>query len=164
MNAGDASGVTPILVASAVAIIVAVAGGLATEIGPWYGALKKPAWQPPSWVFGPVWTTIFALAVVAAVMVWRRAETPGDHALILALFGLNAVLNILWSVLFFTFKRPDWALVEVALLWLSILALILAFRTLSPISSLLLLPYLLWVSIAAFLNWTIVRLNPPFGA
>jgi translocator protein len=164
MNAADAQGWTPIIIAAVTAIIVAIAGGVATNIGPWYGALKKPSWQPPNWVFGPVWTTIFTLAAIAGVMAWRRAETSLDQALTLGLFGINAILNIFWSVIFFTMKRPDWALIEVALLWLSILALQIAFWRFSPLSSLLLLPYLLWVSIASFLNWTIVQLNDPFGA
>jgi translocator protein len=164
MTAADAHGWTPIIVAVTVAIIVAIAGGVATDIGPWYGALKKPRWQPPNWIFGPVWTTIFTLAAIAGVMAWRRAETSFDQALTLGLFGINAILNIFWSVIFFTMKRPDWALIEVCFLWLSIVALQIAFWRFSPVSSLLLLPYLAWVSVASFLNWTIIQLNDPFGA
>lgn len=154
---------TPIIVAVVVAIVVAIAGGVATDIGPWYNGLKKPSWQPPNWAFGPVWTTIFTFAVIAAVMGWRGAPTDQDRLLIIVLFGVNAVLNILWSVLFFSMKRPDWALIEVAMLWLSILALIIFFWRFSPWSSLLLAPYLIWVSIASYLNLTILRLNGPFG-
>jgi translocator protein len=164
MNAADAHGWTPIIIAAVTAIIVAIAGGVATDIGPWYGALKKPRWQPPNWIFGPVWTTIFTLAAVAGVIAWRRAETSFDQTLTLGLFAINAILNILWSVIFFTMKRPDWALIEVCFLWLSIVALQIAFWRFSPISSLLLLPYLAWVSVASFLNWTIIQLNDSFVA
>lgn len=153
----------PIIVSGAVAVVVAVIGGIATDIGPWYAALKKPSWQPPTWVFGPVWTTIFTLAVIAAVLGWRAAPSDQDRALIIALFAVNAVLNILWSVLFFSLRRPDWAMIEVVMLWASILALIVLFWHSSPWSSLLLAPYLIWVSIASFLNLTILRLNAPFG-
>jgi translocator protein len=159
----DENSWTPLIIASLVAVVTAVAGGLATEIGPWYTTLKKPSWQPPNWLFGPVWTTIFILAVIASVMAWRRAESSFDQILTIGLFGINALLNIFWSLIFFTLKRPDWAVVEVAFLWLSILVLIVFFWRFSPTSSLLLLPYLIWVSIASYLNWTIIKLNPPFG-
>jgi translocator protein len=152
----------PGLVGLGVAVVVAVAGGLATNTGAWYQALKKPAWQPPAWVFGPVWSSIFLLAIIAGALAWRAAPDDAARTLLLILFGINAVVNILWSVLFFTLRRPDWALVEVVFLWLSILSLILAFYPYSPLSSLLLLPYITWVSIAAMLNATIVRLNRPF--
>jgi translocator protein len=154
---------TPIIVSVIVAVVVAIAGGVATDIGPWYAALKKPSWQPPNWAFGPVWTTIFACAVIAAVLGWRAASTDQERVLIVVLFAVNAVLNILWSVLFFSMRRPDWAMIEVIMLWLSILALIVFFWRFSPWSSYLLAPYLLWVSIASYLNLTILRLNGPFG-
>jgi tryptophan-rich sensory protein len=152
----------PIAIASGVAILVAVAGGVATDTGSWYKNLVKPWWQPPNWLFGPVWTTIFVLAVASSVIAWQRAGGAGDRQLIIALFVINAVLNIAWSVLFFKLRRPDWALGEVALLWLSIVALIVGLWPIAPISSLLLAPYLLWVSIATFLNFTIIQLNAPF--
>lgn len=152
----------PIAVASAVAILVAVAGGVAADTGSWYQNLVKPWWQPPNWLFGPVWTTIFVLAVASATIAWQRAGGAGDRQLIVVLFAVNSVLNVAWSVLFFSLRRPDWALGEVALLWLSIVALIVGLWPIAPISSLLLAPYLLWVSIATYLNFTIIRLNAPF--
>ena len=147
-----------------VAIVTAVAGGLSTEIGPWYHALKKPGWKPPDWAFGPVWTTIFILAVCSWVLVWRDAPTSGMHTVAAVLFIVNAVLNIVWSVLFFKPRRPDWAMAEVALLWLSIVALMVTFLPFSPTASLLLAPYLVWVSTASFLNYRIIQMNGPFGA
>lgn len=152
-----------IAVASAAAFVILGIGGALTEIGPWYNQLRKPSWQPPGWLFAPAWTTIFALAVFAAVKSWDAASNPAAHALVIGLFALNGVLNILWSLLFFKMQRPDWALIEVVPLWLSILALIVGLAPLSGRGSLALLPYLLWVSFAAVLNRTIVRLNTPFG-
>ena len=125
-------------------------------------ALEKPAWQPPDWLFGPVWTLIYALAAVAGVSAWQGAPQSAGRNRILALFAINAFLNLLWSLLFFRLHRPDWALIEVAFLWLSIIALIFGLRPFSKVSTWLLAPYLLWVTFAAVLNATIVRLNPGF--
>ncbi len=152
----------PILVASAVAVVVLLVGGFATKIGPWYYALRKPSWNPPNWLFGPMWTTIAVLAVWSASNAWVVA--PGAHTRIWVLFGVNALLHMVWSPLFFTLQRPDWALAEVPFLWLSILALIIGLAPVSILSAWLLAPYLAWVSVAALLNLTIVRLNAPFGA
>ncbi len=154
----------PILVAAGAALGVAVLGGLMTDLGPWYEGLRKPDWQPPGWLFGPVWTVIFALTALSAVTAWRRARMARDRQLILILFLLNGTLNVVWSLLFFRLHRPDWALAEVALLWLSILALMLVLARCSRAASWLLAPYLAWVAFAAFLNYTVVQLNAPFGA
>ena len=106
---------------------------------------------------------ILGLASYSAYLAWRDAETPAGRTQIAGLFIINGLLNILWSPLFFRLRRPDLALLEVPLLWLSILALIVALASVSATASLLLVPYLAWVSFAAFLNLTIVRLNPPFA-
>jgi tryptophan-rich sensory protein len=159
----DRRGWKPILTAAACAIGVATLGGLVTDIGPWYHALKKPDWQPPDWLFGPAWTLIFALAAMAGVLAWRSRPNLRRWALIVGVFAANGVLNIVWSACFFGLHRPDWALAEVAALWLSIVALIVVLAPHSKLASLLIVPYLVWVSFAAFLNWTIVRLNYPFA-
>jgi tryptophan-rich sensory protein len=155
---------TPVLAAAAVAVLVGALGGAATDTGPWYQALQKPSWQPPGWLFAPVWTVIYALTVGAFVVAWRHAPDPRLRRSIIALFALNAVFNVAWSVIFFRLHRPDWALVEVALLWLSILMLILLLARISATASRLLVPYILWVSFAAILNLAVVRLNYPFQA
>lgn len=153
----------PVVVAVLWAVALSLVGGLATDIGPWYRALNKPSWQPPDWLFGPVWTTIYLLCVIAAVRAWRsEVARPGRGAMLLV-FGLNGVANVLWSVLFFNQRRPDWALMEVGLLWLSILAMVVVAGRRDRIAGALLLPYLAWVSFASVLNFTIVRLNAPFG-
>jgi tryptophan-rich sensory protein len=145
-------------------LAVALIGAWLTELSPWYYALRKPSWQPPDWAFGPAWSVILALASVALYLGWRDAPDAGTRALIVALFVANGVFNIFWSPLFFTWRRPDWALLEVPLLWLSILAPMIVMAPFSRAAALLLLPYLLWVSFATVLNVAIVRLNRPFGA
>lgn len=153
----------PIWIAAAAAISVAVIGGLMTDIGPWYMSLKQPAWKPPDWAFGPVWTTIFALAAVAGVIGWRRAPSRATRETMLALFAANGFLNVLWSLLYFRLHRPDWSLCEVPLLWFSVLALIVLLWRFAKPAAWMLLPYLAWVTIAAALNWQTVKLNGPFG-
>ncbi len=153
----------PIVVAGLAALAVAVVGSAMTRIGPWYEALAKPDWNPPNWVFGPVWTLIYALAVFAAVRGWRACDTNRERSWLISLFFINGVLNVLWSALFFTFKRPDLALAEVVTLWLSVLVLIVFLYRKDKPASLVLIPYLVWVAFAGFLNARIVALNGPFG-
>ncbi len=153
----------PLLVAAALALATASLGGALTDIGPWYRGLAKPAFQPPDWLFGPAWTLIFALCAVAGAHAWNRAYGSHQRRRVLTLFAANAVLNVGWSLLFFHWRRPDWALVEVAFLWVSILALIVVLGRQAPRVRWLLAPYLAWVSFASVLNAAIVRLNAPFG-
>jgi tryptophan-rich sensory protein len=150
----------PVLAAAGAATAMGGLGALVTDLGPWYFSLREPAWKPPDWAFGPVWTLIFSLSAIAGLMAWRR--DTARRPLILSLFALNGFFNLLWSILFFDLKRPDWALVEVGFLWLSILALIVRLAPISRIASLMLAPYLIWVTIAAALNLSVVRLNGPF--
>jgi tryptophan-rich sensory protein len=155
--------IVEIAVAALWGVAVAGIGAWLTELSSWYYALRKPAWQPPDWLFGPAWSVILALASLSAFLGWHNAEGSESRTLIAALFVANGVLNILWSPLFFKLRRPDWALIEVPFLWLSILAPIIVLAPISTIASLLLAPYLAWVSFAAVLNLTIVRLNQPFA-
>ena len=149
----------PYAITAASMVVVAAAGIFATEIGPWYHALAKPSWQPPEWVFGPVWTTIYVLVTFAVGRAWNRMPDEA-HAVFLALLLLNLVLNVLWSFLFFKWRRPLWGLVEVVPLWLSVLSLVVYTAPYDVPATLALLPYLVWVGVAAYLNLTIVRLNP----
>lgn len=153
---------TVIAIAGGTALALGIAGGLSTPLGPWYRNLKKPAWQPPDWLFGPAWTLILAAAATAAVLAWQAADGAGRRD-VLILFGVNAVAFLAWSPLFFVAKRPDWALVEVVFLWASLVALVAGLWGIAPTAALLILPYLAWVSFAAVLNLAIVRLNAPFG-
>jgi tryptophan-rich sensory protein len=149
----------PVVTAAVVALAVGAAGGLATDLSPWYFALKMPSWKPPDWLFGPAWTLIYALSALSAVSAWWNARNRPDRFRILLLFGVNAVLGIAWSVLFFTLHHPDWALIEVTFLWASIAALIAGLLPISRPAAWLLTPYLAWVSFAAVLNLAVVQLN-----
>ena len=152
----------PILVAATAALAVAGLGALTTDLGDWYQQLAQPAWKPPDWLFGPAWTTIFALAAAAGVSAWRKAPDQVSRGWMLALFALNGFLNLLWSLLYFRLRRPDWALIEVGLLWLSVLLLIVVLGRYSRTAAWLLAPYLAWITVAGALNWGTVQLNRPF--
>ncbi|MGF1550519.1 MAG: TspO/MBR family protein [Sphingomonadaceae bacterium] len=152
-----------IIAAALWAILLGGLGGLLTDIGPWYRQLEKPAWQPPDWLFGPAWTIILGLAAWAAVLAWRGAPDGAARADIVIVYAVNFVFHLLWSPLFFKWRRPDWALVEVVFLWFSVLAILIVAARHSDAAFWMILPYLLWVSFAAFLNWKIVRLNRPFA-
>jgi tryptophan-rich sensory protein len=108
----DSSSKKPIYIAILLSLLVGGLGGAATEIGPWYFQLQKPSWQPPDWLFGPAWTTIYILTSIAGVKAWRRADEVQRRYFLGALL-LNLVLNLLWSLIFFTSQRPDIALLEV---------------------------------------------------
>jgi tryptophan-rich sensory protein len=154
----------PLLVAGATALVLALGGGLLTDIGPWYRNLAKPRLQPPDWLFGPAWTLILGCWAYAAALAWTAAPDAQGRLLVVTAFGVNAILHFSWSPLFFKLKRPDWALVEIVPFWLSILALILIVAPFSERAAWLLVPYIAWVSFAAGLNWKIVKLNGPFAA
>lgn len=142
--------------------VVSAIGQRLTDLGPWYQALKQPPWKPPDWAFGVIWTSVFVLIVTAAVIAWRRTWQPSERRIILVLFAINSALHIIWSGLFFALKRPDWSMIELVFLWLSIAAIIAYFWRISRLASMLLLPYITWVTIAGFLNYANVQLNGPF--
>ena len=153
---------TDVWVAGGIALAQGIVGGALTWIGPWYKNLRKPSFQPPDWAFGPAWTTILALAAWASVVAWRAADTSAERGDVLILFAVNGIFFLFWSPLFFFVKRPDWALVEVVFLWASVLALVIGLWPIAPLASLLVVPYLAWVTFASVLNRAIVRLNAPF--
>lgn len=138
------------------------AGGLgsfftASSVREWYPQLHKPAGTPPSWVFGPVWTTLYVLMAVAAWLVWRDYGTGARFALLI--FFAQLALNVAWSGIFFGSRMPGVAFAEIVVLWLAIAFTMLVFVLLKPIAAALLVPYLLWASYAGYLNWGIWRLN-----
>jgi tryptophan-rich sensory protein len=139
---------------------VAGVGGMwtASSVGPWYQALQKPPFNPPGWVFGPVWTVLYAMMAVAAWLVWRKAGFAGA-AVPLAVFAVQLALNLAWSGLFFGLRQLGWAFADIVLLWIAIAATIAAFACVSAPAAWLIAPYLAWVSFASLLNFRIWTLN-----
>ena len=125
----------------------------------WYAGLNKPFFQPPGWLFAPVWTMLYLLMGIALYLVWSKGLGHAGVKTALTVFMLQLVLNTLWSVLFFGLNNPLIALVEIAVLWLAILMTIKKFQPISKTAGLILIPYLLWVSFASILNLFIVVLN-----
>jgi len=125
--------------------------------GDWYAALAKPSWNPPSWLFGPVWTVLYLLIGIAAWLVWEHRGPLRRWAM--TAFGIQLVLNAIWSWVFFGLRRPDWALFEIVLLLAAILWTMWLFAKERPLSAKLLAPYLAWVSFATILNGTLWYLN-----
>jgi tryptophan-rich sensory protein len=152
-----------VLAAAGAALALGILGALATDLSPWYYQLRQPPWKPPDWLFGPVWTLIYALAAVAGIRAWERSSGVADRDWLLVCFSLNAFLNLLWSLFFFRLQRPDWALAEVVLLWISVALLVIVAGRISKAAGALLLPYLAWVAFAGALNFEVVRLNGPFA-
>ncbi|NLE39158.1 MAG: tryptophan-rich sensory protein [Pirellulaceae bacterium] len=124
----------------------------------WYASLIKPGWNPPNWIFGPVWTVLFLAMAVAAWLVWRKTGWSGAQWP-LSLFGLQLALNVSWSWLFFGMESPALAFAEILLLWTAITATMVAFWPRSKAAGLLFVPYLAWITFAAVLNFVIWRLN-----
>ena len=126
--------------------------------GEWYAALKKPAWNPPAWIFGPVWTSLYTMMAVAAWLVWQRGGFVSQRRPLM-LFLAQLALNAAWTPLFFGLHLPGLAFAEILLLWVTIAATLTAFRGVCHAASWLLAPYLAWVSFAAALNFALWRLN-----
>lgn len=144
----------------AVAFVAAALGGAASiEAGPFYAGLARPEWAPPAALFGPVWTVLYLLMGVAAWLVWRVGGFAAARTA-LALFLVQLAFNALWSWLFFGWQLGALAFVDILLLWALIVATLIAFWRLRPLAGALLVPYLLWVSFAAALNYAVWRLNP----
>jgi translocator protein len=152
-----------IIVAALITLAVLAGGAKSTTVGPWYRALRKPWWNPPEWLFGPAWAVILSLAAWSGVEAWTATDSADAHTRVALLFAINIFFHLLWTPIFFNLRRPDWALVEVAFLWLSVAALLIGLAPYSSKAAWLMLPYLLWVTFAAYLNLKIVRLNAPFG-
>lgn len=153
----------PILIAGFAATLIALVGMTITDLGPWYRSLVQPSWAPPDAVYGAAWTAIYAFAALSGVSGWLAMPHGREREWLIGLFALNGFLNVAWSLLFFRFHRPDWALFEVAALWISVAILIAYIGRRSTRGAILLLPYLIWVSFAALLNQAIVALNGPFS-
>jgi tryptophan-rich sensory protein len=155
--------ILPLSVAALAALLIAGIGGTLTDLGPWYRNLAQPGWAPPDAAFPVAWTIVLALWALAAVETWRNLVTRAQQETLIGLFALTGLLNIGWSLLFFRLQRPDWALVELVALWLSLIVLAVWCGRHSRLAPWLLLPYVLWVTLAGFLTLAVVRLNGPFA-
>jgi translocator protein len=134
----------------------AAATGAMIQPGEWYAALNKPSWTPPNWVFPVVWTTLYILMAWSAM----RVAGVGGSAQALAFWALQMALNTLWTPVFFGLKRMKAGMAVMVCLWLSVAATTVAFLSVDVIAGLMFVPYLVWVSIAGALNFTVLRLNP----
>jgi|SRR3989344_8501694 len=155
-----------LLIAIGVSLSAGAIGSVFTapSIAGWYAEIVKPAFNPPAWVFGPVWTTLFALMGVSAWLIWKRLDSRlrGNDKRIKIALGIflgQLVLNTLWSIIFFGLNSSGGALIEIVFLWLAILATIVVFYKISKPAAWLLVPYILWVSFAMYLNYAIWTLN-----
>lgn len=141
-----------------------IVGGIAgfatvTSLESWYAGLNKPSFNPPNWIFGPVWTTLYALMGISLFLILREEAWSWKNSS-LRIFALQLLLNFLWSFFFFYFESPLLALIDIFLLWASILWMLLDFYPKSKAAALLNIPYLMWVSFASILNGAIFLLNP----
>jgi benzodiazapine receptor len=136
----------------------AAATGVFVSTGGWYAALVKPAWNPPGWLFGPVWTLLYTMMAVAAWLVWQKGGWKAQKRA-LVLYLVQWTLNALWTPLFFGLHQPGWAFAEILVLDLAVLATLLAFWPVRRAAALLLLPYAAWIAFATVLNFTIWQLN-----
>lgn len=125
----------------------------------WYAGVNKPSFNPPNWIFGPVWVTLYTMMGIAAYLVWKDWANNAVAKYATILFFVHLAFNALWSILFFGLKNPMLAFFEIIVLWLMIVALIVMYYQINKTASYLLVPYLLWVSFASVLNFYIWRLN-----
>ena len=148
--------VVSILIAQSAGII----GSVFTSSGlqSWYGTIAKPSWNPPAWLFGPVWITLYTMMGFASYLVWQQRQMPGAK-FALVVYGIHLFFNALWSILFFGLKSPGLAFAEILILLLLIIVTTILFWRVNSWAGALMIPYIAWVLFAAFLNYTIWRLN-----
>lgn len=144
-----------------VSLMAGAAGSVFTApaIDTWYKSLNKPAFNPPSWIFAPVWTILYLLMGVAAFLVWREGLNRRTVQIGLGLFVFQLILNALWSYIFFELQNPLAAFIEILVLWVAIAATIYFFCKVNTTAAYLMAPYILWVTFAAVLNLSIFQLN-----
>ncbi len=154
------TGSMPALAAFIAACLAAASTGALFRPGDWYERLAKPWWRPPNWLFGPAWAVLYTMIAISGWLVWREAGFAGA-AVPLFVYGLQLVANAAWSAIFFGLRRPDLAFLELGVLWLLILLTIVLFAPVSAQAAWLLVPYLVWVTFAGALNFSIWRRNRP---
>jgi translocator protein len=155
------SNIFKLVISIAIPVAVGSISGFFTISGveSWYQTIVKPSWNPPNWIFGPVWTTLYIMMGVALYLVWKSDSSGMLKKTAIALFSVQLVLNFFWSFIFFNQHQVSWALVEIIAMWIFILLTIFAFANVSKTAAWLLVPYIAWVSFATILNYTIWQLN-----
>jgi tryptophan-rich sensory protein len=150
-----------LIIAIAIPLLIGLSGGAftAAEIPYWYAGLIKPSWNPPNWLFGPVWTTLYVLMGIALYLVWKSEAVQAVKQTAFILFAVQLTLNFFWSIIFFNQHQIGWAMAEIIVLWVFILLTIFSFSKINNTAAWLLVPYISWVSFAAILNYTIWSLN-----
>jgi len=128
-------------------------------ISTWYATIQKPSFNPPNWIFAPVWILLFILMGLSLYLIWSKGFKYKGTKIAIFIFFVQLILNILWSILFFGLQSPLFALIEIIILWFAILLTIISFYKVSKIAAYLLLPYIIWVSFASVLNFSILIIN-----
>lgn len=150
-----------LVVSILIPLFVGYLGAVTTiaSIPTWYATIAKPSWAPPNWIFGPVWTILYVLMGIALYLVWSKGLHRKDVQFAIIIFAVQLLLNLSWSVVFFGYHALFASFSLVLILWLAILANLIAFYVISKTAGLLMVPYILWVSIASYLNYSIYLLN-----
>ena len=150
-----------LVISVAIPVSVGAISGFFTvsEVGGWYQTINKPSWNPPGWIFGPVWITLYIMMGIALYMVWKTDADPGLKKTAIVIFAIQLMLNFFWSFIFFNQHQVGWALVEILGMWIFILLTIFAFAKVNNNAAWLLVPYISWVSFASILNYAIWKLN-----
>ena len=159
----DWNGVFKLVISILASLAAGGIGSLFTfkAIPTWYAGLKKPSYTPPNWAFGPVWTTLYLLMGISVFLVWQNGLANNGALLAFTLFWIQLVFNVLWSIIFFGMKSKGGGVITIIVLWLLILATLIASFRVSGWAGALLIPYLIWVSIASYLNIGVWLLNKP---
>lgn len=150
-----------LIISIAIPVLIGGSAGFftATGVESWYQTIQKPSWNPPSWIFAPVWTTLYVLMGIALFLIWKSAAPDTLKKTAIGLFALQLTLNFFWSFIFFKLEQPGWALAEIIVMWIFILLTIFSFAKINTTAAWLLVPYISWVSFATILNYTIWKLN-----
>jgi tryptophan-rich sensory protein len=145
-------------------VVPLVVGGISgfftkPEISTWFQTIKKPDWQPPNWLFGPIWTILYIMMGIAFYLIWKKDAEASKKRTAVTLWIVQLVLNFFWSFVFFKQHQIDWALGEIVILWFFILLTIFTFARINKMAAWILVPYISWVSFAGILTYTIWQLN-----
>ncbi|MGZ7095361.1 MAG: TspO/MBR family protein [Methanobacterium sp.] len=154
--------IVKLVVSILIPLIVGFTSSFATlgSITTFFNVLNKPSWTPPSWAFAPIWTILYILMGIALFLVWRKGWDRKDVKIAIGAFAVQLILNFFWTIIFFGFKSIFGGLVSIVILWIAILINIILFYRISKAAGILLVPYIIWVTIASYLNYTVFVLNP----